>query len=73
MKIKLGLRGTSDAVNAIIIKIDDLTKDVALLITDFAEDDEVEETTPQECVWQFLFVVAGNDDDRAVLGFHDPV
>lgn len=25
MKIKLGLRGTSDAVNAIIIKIDDLT------------------------------------------------
>ena len=27
------------------IKIDDLTKDVALLITDFAEDDEVEETT----------------------------
>ena len=27
------------------IKIDDLTKDVALLITDFAEDDEVDETT----------------------------
>ena len=25
MKIQLGLRGTSDAVNAIIIKIDDLT------------------------------------------------
>jgi len=25
MKIKLGVRGTSDAVNAIIIKIDDLT------------------------------------------------
>ena len=25
------------------IKIDDLTKDVALLVTDFAEDDEVEE------------------------------
>ena len=25
MKIKLGLRGTSDAVNAIIIKMDDLT------------------------------------------------
>ena len=25
------------------IKIDDLTKDVALLITDFAEDDEVDE------------------------------
>ena len=27
------------------IKIDDLTKDVALLITDFAEDDEVDEVT----------------------------
>ncbi|MDG2369053.1 MAG: START-like domain-containing protein [Flavobacteriales bacterium] len=27
------------------IKIDDLTKDVALLVTDFAEDDEVEEIT----------------------------
>ena len=25
MKIKLGIRGTSDAVNAIIIKMDDLT------------------------------------------------
>jgi uncharacterized protein YndB with AHSA1/START domain len=27
------------------IKIDDLTKDVALLITDFAEEDEVDETS----------------------------